>query len=61
MNSEARTKRLVLFGSIAAVLFCSILLIPAKSQDKPRPKVVEFDSGGKDYLQVLAGPPKASR
>ncbi len=59
MNSEGKTKRWVLFGSIGAVLFCSILLIPAKSQDKPRPKVVELDSRGKDYLQVLAGPPES--
>ena len=29
------------------------------SQEKPRPKVVELDSGGKDYLQVLGGPPES--
>jgi len=44
----------VLFGTIAVFLSCSIFLIPAKSQEKPRPKVVELDSGGKDYLG--AGP-----
>lgn len=59
MNSEASTKRLVLFGTIAVLLSCSIFLIPAKSQEKPRPKVVELDSRGKDYLQVLAGPPES--
>jgi mannose-6-phosphate isomerase-like protein (cupin superfamily) len=56
---EARTERWILFGSIAALLICSILLIPAKSQDKPRAKVVELDTRGKDYLQVLAGPPES--
>jgi mannose-6-phosphate isomerase-like protein (cupin superfamily) len=59
MNSEARTKRLVFFGMIAVALFYSIFLIPAKSQQKPRPKVVELDSRGKDYLQVLGGPPES--
>jgi len=59
MNSEVSTKRLVLFGTIAVLLSCSIFLIPAKSQEKPRPKVVELDSRGKDYLQVLAGPPES--
>jgi len=59
MNMEARTERWILFGSIAALLICSILLIPAKSQDKPRAKVVELDTRGKDYLQVLAGPPES--
>jgi mannose-6-phosphate isomerase-like protein (cupin superfamily) len=59
MNSEARFKRLVFCGTIAVLLFYSIFLIPANSQEKPRPKVVEIDSGGKDYLQVLAGPPES--
>jgi mannose-6-phosphate isomerase-like protein (cupin superfamily) len=58
MNSEARTKRLVFCGTMAVLLHCSILLIPAKSQAKPRTKVVELDSAGKDYLQVLSGPPE---
>jgi mannose-6-phosphate isomerase-like protein (cupin superfamily) len=26
---------------------------------KPSPKVVKLDSGGKDYLQVLGGPPES--
>ncbi len=59
MNSAGRSKRWVRFGSIGGLLFWSILLVPARSQDKPRPKVVELDSGGKDYLQVLAGPPES--
>jgi mannose-6-phosphate isomerase-like protein (cupin superfamily) len=59
MTSEARFKRLVFCGTIAVLLFYSIFLIPAKSQEKPRPKVVELDSAGKDYLQVLAGPPES--
>jgi mannose-6-phosphate isomerase-like protein (cupin superfamily) len=59
MNSETRIKRLVLLGTIAALLFCSIFLVPAKSQEKPRAKVVELDSGGKDHLQLLAGPPES--
>jgi mannose-6-phosphate isomerase-like protein (cupin superfamily) len=59
MKSELRTKRWVLYGTIAGLLSCSIFLVPAKSQDRPRPKVVELDSRGKDYLQVLAGPPES--
>jgi mannose-6-phosphate isomerase-like protein (cupin superfamily) len=60
MNSEAGTNRWILFvGAIAGLLSCSIFLVPAKSQQKPRPKVVELDSRGKDYLQVLAGPPES--
>ncbi|MFZ0770351.1 MAG: cupin domain-containing protein [Candidatus Sulfotelmatobacter sp.] len=59
MNSEATTKRMALFGTMAVFLFCSIFLIPAKSQEKPAPKVVELDSRGKDYLQVLGGPPES--
>jgi quercetin dioxygenase-like cupin family protein len=59
MNSEARTMRAVFFGTIAVLLFCSIFLIPAQSQEKPHPKVVKLDSGGKDYLQVLGGPPES--
>jgi len=35
------------------------LLVPAQSQEKPRAKVVELDSRGKSYLQVLAGPPES--
>ena len=49
----------VFFGTIVVFLSWSIFLIPAKSQEKPRPKVVELDSGGKDYLQVLGGPPES--
>jgi mannose-6-phosphate isomerase-like protein (cupin superfamily) len=59
VNSEVRTKRLLLCGTTAVLLSCSIFLIPGKSQEKPRPKVVELDSRGKDYLQVLAGPPES--
>jgi mannose-6-phosphate isomerase-like protein (cupin superfamily) len=59
MNSVAGSKRWILFGTIAGLLSCSIFLIPAKSQQKPRPKVVELDSRGRDYLQVLAGPPES--
>jgi mannose-6-phosphate isomerase-like protein (cupin superfamily) len=59
MNWEARTKQFVFFVTIGVFLFCSILLIPAMSEEKPRPKVVELDSGGKDYLQVLGGPPES--
>jgi hypothetical protein len=46
--------QLVFFGTIVVFLSWSIFLIPEKSQEKPRPKVVELDSGGKDYLG--AGP-----
>jgi mannose-6-phosphate isomerase-like protein (cupin superfamily) len=59
MNLESCTRQLVFFGTITALLFCSILLIAANSQNKPRPKVIELDSRGKDYLQVLAGPPES--
>jgi mannose-6-phosphate isomerase-like protein (cupin superfamily) len=59
MNSEARVKRFVLFRTVAALLFLSIFLIPAKCQEKPHAKVVELDSGGRDYLQLLAGPPES--
>jgi mannose-6-phosphate isomerase-like protein (cupin superfamily) len=59
MNSKARTKRLSFFRITAALLFCSIFFISANSQDKPRPKVVELDSAGKDFLPVLAGPPES--
>lgn len=58
MNFEATHKRWALFGTMTVLLCCSIFLLPVKSQDKPRPKVVELDSRGKDYLQVLAGPPE---
>jgi mannose-6-phosphate isomerase-like protein (cupin superfamily) len=59
MNWEARRNQLVVFETIGAFLFCTIFLTPAMSQEKPRPKVVELDSGGKDYLQVLGGPPES--
>jgi len=59
MNSKARTKRLSFFRITAALIFCSVFLVPSNSQDKPRPKVVELDSAGKDFLSVLAGPPES--
>ncbi len=58
MKSETRARRVVFFGAIATLLFCSTFLIPAKSQEKPRAKVIELDSHGKDYLPVLTGPPE---
>ncbi len=33
--------------------------IPAQ-EAKPVPKVIKLDSGGKDYLRVLGGPPETS-
>ena len=59
MNSKTRTNRFVFLGTIAVLLSHSVFLIPAKCQEKPRPKVVELESGGKDYLQVLGGPPES--
>jgi mannose-6-phosphate isomerase-like protein (cupin superfamily) len=59
MNSEVRAKRVVFFAVTTILLSCSIFLTPAKSQDKPRPKVVNLDSRGKDHLQVLGGPPES--
>lgn len=59
MSSKARPIQLVFFGMIAVFLSCSIFLISAKSEERLRPKVVELDSGGKDYLQVLGGPPES--
>lgn len=51
----------VSFGllSVAAVLAQSSS-VPAKDAGMatPRPKVVTLDTAGKDYLQVLAGPPE---
>ena len=58
MNLEARSKQF-LAAPIAIFVSCSLFLIPAKSQEKPRLKVVELDTHGKDYLQVLAGPPES--
>jgi mannose-6-phosphate isomerase-like protein (cupin superfamily) len=58
MNLEARSKQF-LAATIAIFVSCLLFLIPAKSQEKPRPKVVELDTHGKDYLQVLAGPPES--
>ncbi len=55
---EARPKQIL---SVASAIFfsCSLFSIPAKSQEKPHAKVVELDSHGKNYLQVLAGPPES--
>jgi mannose-6-phosphate isomerase-like protein (cupin superfamily) len=58
MKSEAETKRLVSV-TIALFLLGSTFLLIAKAQEKPRAKVVELDSHGKGYLQVLAGPPES--
>jgi mannose-6-phosphate isomerase-like protein (cupin superfamily) len=35
------------------------LLTSAKSQEKLHAKVIELDSRGKDYLQILGGPPES--
>ncbi|MFZ0198995.1 MAG: cupin domain-containing protein [Candidatus Sulfotelmatobacter sp.] len=58
MNSETNAWRSVFLGAIATLLFCSAFLIPARSEEKPRAKVIELDSHGKDYLPVLTGPPE---
>ena len=58
MNLEARPNQ-ILSVAIAIFVSCSFFLTPAKSQEKPHAKVVELDSHGKDYLQVLAGPPES--
>ena len=59
MNLEAKPKQ-ILSTAVAILVSCSFLLTPAKSQEKRHAKVVELDSHGKDYLQVLAGPRRAS-
>jgi len=59
MKSEARTTQLILLGKIAVLLLCAAFPIPAKPEEKPHAKVVALDSGGKDYLQVLGGPPES--
>jgi mannose-6-phosphate isomerase-like protein (cupin superfamily) len=58
MNLEAKPKQ-ILSTAIAIFVSCSFFLTPAKSQEKPHAKVVNLDSHGKDYLQVLAGPPES--
>ncbi|HUO17328.1 MAG TPA: cupin domain-containing protein [Verrucomicrobiae bacterium] len=58
MNLEAKPKQ-ILSTAVAILVSCSFLLTPAKSQEKRHAKVVELDSHGKDYLQVLAGPPES--
>jgi len=61
MNSEARTKRLVLFGSIAALLFCSILLIPANRKISRVPKWSSSTAGERIISRCSQDPLKASR
>ena len=43
MKLEAKSKQ-VLAAAIAIFVSCSLFLISAKSQEKPRTKVVELDS-----------------
>jgi mannose-6-phosphate isomerase-like protein (cupin superfamily) len=43
--------------SIVGLSYASFSAEPEKG--KPRPKVVKLDSIGKDYLQVLSGPPES--
>jgi mannose-6-phosphate isomerase-like protein (cupin superfamily) len=49
--------RMVVLISIVALPHSSFSAEPEKG--KPSPKVVKLDSGGKDYLQVLGGPPES--
>lgn len=60
MNSNAGITAWIFLAATAALLICSIASIAAEPpQEKPRPKVVELNSAGKDYLQVLGGPPES--
>ncbi|HYB59868.1 MAG TPA: cupin domain-containing protein [Methylomirabilota bacterium] len=60
MNSISGATDLGAALSHPYVLLCSVLCLCASPLLKgPRPKVIELDSGGKDYLQVLAGPPES--
>jgi mannose-6-phosphate isomerase-like protein (cupin superfamily) len=60
MKSISGTTGLGAALSLACVLLCSLLCPCANPQTEgPRPKVINLDSGGKDYLQVLAGPPES--
>lgn len=46
--------------SIAALILLAVSSSAQSSEkSKPHPKVVALDSAGKDYLQVLAGPPES--
>jgi mannose-6-phosphate isomerase-like protein (cupin superfamily) len=47
----------VVLISIVVLSHSSFSTEPEKG--KPSPKVVKLDSGGKDYLQVLGGPPES--
>jgi mannose-6-phosphate isomerase-like protein (cupin superfamily) len=55
----------MLTAVLGAVALSSIVVLSHSSfsaesdKVKPSPKVVKLDSGGKDYLQVLGGPPES--
>ncbi|HXJ87654.1 MAG TPA: cupin domain-containing protein [Candidatus Binatia bacterium] len=50
---------LLVFLSIALLPFCSVVSSAADTEKgEPHSKVVLLDAQGKDYLQILAGPPE---
>ncbi len=55
MNSETNAWRSVFLGAIATLLFCSAFLIPARSEEKPRAKVIELDSHEKIICRCSLG------
>jgi len=60
MLLRAIVSGLLLTVSVALLPFCSITSFAGETQKvKLRPKVVKLDSTGKDYLQVLGGPPES--
>lgn len=60
MKVRATVSSLVVFLSSAMIALCTIAPSAAEpEQQKPHPKVVKLDTEGKDYLQVLGGPPES--
>ena len=57
--TRATLSGLLVFLSIALLPLCSGVSSAADTEKgKPHSKVVQLDAQGKDYLQILAGPPE---
>ena len=60
MKVHASVAGLVIFGAIAFFCVGSIPSFSAEpASGKPSAKVIELDTHGKDYLQLLGGPPES--
>lgn len=57
-GTRSNTRRLVVISGLIVLYACATSIDGGDTQTPPAPKTISLDVPGKDYLQLLAGPPE---